>query len=176
MTAACRYSKWSVKPSRWFVYDSMCCVGDVLIITPPCPFPNWNTAHQTVMWHMGSCTNTCYTTHRWFWCLFAHFYVPCSSNASGLQRWGAETMGDYSEDEIRLWPKTPTNILNPQSCQWRFCCFVDAEFRNTNGMKIGRKFGYGTGWPKVDRFLYPEICNGSTPMSCILQRERKFYG
>ena len=24
MTAACRYSKWSVKPSRWFVYDSMC--------------------------------------------------------------------------------------------------------------------------------------------------------
>ena len=48
MTAACRYSKWSVKPSRWFVYDSMCCVGDVLIITPLCPFPNWNTAHHSL--------------------------------------------------------------------------------------------------------------------------------
>ena len=168
MTAACRYSKWSVKPSRWFVYDSMCCVCDVLIITPPCPFPTGTllTIHQTVMWHMGS-VPTPVTPLTGGSDVFLPIFIIrgslCSmqrSNATAPGRWCAETMGDYSEDEIRLWPKTPTNILNPQSCQWRFCCFVDAEFRNTNGMKIGRKFGYGTGWPKVDRFLYPEICNG----------------
>ena len=52
MTAACRYSKWSVKPSRWFVYDSMCCVCDVLIITPRCPFPTgtWLTKQLCGTW------------------------------------------------------------------------------------------------------------------------------
>ena len=45
MTAACRYSKWSVKPSRWFVYDSMClrCFN----YNSSLPFPNWNMAHHS---------------------------------------------------------------------------------------------------------------------------------
>ena len=146
------------------------CVCDVLIITPPCPFPTgtWLTKQLCGTWARVPTPVTPLTGGSDVFCPFfidQGTHLPCSSNASAPRRWGAETMGDYSEDEIRLWPKTPTNILNPQSCQWRFCCFVDAEFRNTNGMKIGRKFGYGTGWPKVDRFLYPEICNGSTLMS-----------
>ena len=99
------------------------CVGDVLIITPRCPFPNWSTAHHSPNSYVAHGLVYQHLLHHspavlMSFCPFLLIGVPsipCSSNASGLQRWGAKTMGDYSEDEIRLWPKTPTNILNPGS-------------------------------------------------------------
>ena len=118
MTAACRYSKWSVKPSRWFVYDSMCwrCFN----YNSPLPFSQLEhsspfTKQLCGTWALVPTPVTPLSGGSDVFLPIGVPSIPCSSNASGLQRWGAETMGDYSEDELRLWPKTPTNILNPGS-------------------------------------------------------------
>ena len=121
MTAACRYSKWSVKPSRWFVYDSMClrCFN----YNSSLPFSQLEhcspfTKQLCGTWARVPTPVTPLTGGSDVFCPFfidQSTHLPCSSNASAPRRWGAETMGDYSEDEIRLWPKTPTNILNPAS-------------------------------------------------------------